>query len=400
MHQVIEVRGFNQINMLAGSQFYAPGWNGQTGGVLILRAESVTFEEDSWLWTKTGYRGGVSGTAHAEGPLGFLATGGGTGGTGGYLANGSDGGPGQSGVGGGGGGGSAGGNSISASGGSCGGGGGGGAGRSTSSGGGQGAGGGGLGYAGATTIASSGAGGGGCPYDRPPRCTAQDGSRLMMGSGAAAGAAGGCAYRAGGEADGSTSCVSGPMATGSLSSGGNGSAGGGVVILLANQIHSNVVTEGGLWLEGRSGGVGGNGNWEYVNPHSNLEGLGGGGGGGGAQGADGGTAVVISESVTGNFLIWRNGGAGGAGGAGGNGTCGNYSYSLVSGGASNSGVGSDGASPSYNVYCGGGGGGGLNGLPGEVGPVYTSGADWYGESHVQDAVGIRAFGLSCRSSGR
>ena len=402
-HQVAQIRAFSEINIQGnsdpnnGAGFYGAGWNGSTGGIIIARADEVSFANQSYFFVHWwgGYRGGIINGAGPEGPLGRQSIGGGTGGAGGTNNSGAAGGAGQDGTNGAGGGGSGGGNPSVSAGGPRGGGGGGGVGSDDWGGCGRGAGNGGWGINLGGSARSPGAGGGGAPYATPPTCSDRsDANRLLMGSGAAAGASGGCAYQTGGTASGAVACTLGPGGTGNLNSGANGLGGGGIVILLANRVISNITTFGGLWASGFTGSAGGNGDSQIIDPAWHWEGLGGGGGGGGSNGASGGTIVLVAESLTGSLPIAPWGGAGGAGGAGGYGTCGGDSVSIVAGGATGL-TGTNGYDASDGRYCGGGGGGGATGSAGTTGVVYISGVNTGVAAHILDAPATQNFGKSC-----
>jgi len=395
----------------------APAWNSATGtgGVFIVRAKTLTLAAGAVVdMTGAGYRGGTVGVA-PEGPLGRVVIGGGNGGAGGassLTAWGNAGTPGGAGINGqnacvttppcttlgegGGGGGSGGGNATAARGGFCGGGGGGGAGPGTCGGsqycaagvaapGGWGAGSGGSGCPNGYQNNMQGGGGGGCPYISSAVCPDVNlASRLLMGSGAAAGASGGCASRidtsggAGGVASGVAACDGTTTAASGLGTAGTaGAGGGGVVVLLADSIVAGgigpIVRAGGG--AGGDGGAGGN----ALTPTSHYEGEGGGGGGGGAKGAAGGTVLVVANAMGGLSDVIVAGGAGGWGGAGGTGS-GRTGYSTAAAGGVRSSVvvrplpaaanGSNGVC-NTNDFCGGGGGAGADGASGDVGTAFA-----------------------------
>ena len=384
VHQVVKVPSYQNVTLGTNAVLTGSEWNGTTGGVLALRAETLAIGAGSKIeMNAKGYRGGISdGTtpgsgAAPEGPTDRVGMGGGSGGKGGNQGINNVGGAGSSGEYNatlgqilGGGGGSGGGNTTVALG-TCGGGGGGGPGKNQSSRGGQGAANGGRGRDdnSGSDLRREGAGGGGCPFDSPATCTDRGTNvRFLLGSGSAAGASGGCAEDLGdggrgGSANGSTRCNS---------SGTNGSLGGGLVLLLVRTVNA---AGAGVEVQGGAGGAGGPG--ESKSSGILEEGYAGGGGGGGAGGAKGGTVVLVGSTAVGVTLpISVAGGLGGNGGNGGAGTCGSNNSNTKAGGsggiAATSLAPNDGTNGNEN-YCGGGGGGGRFGPPGEAGIVYVNG---------------------------
>ncbi len=410
VHQVVRVPSYNEAVLDAGRSLTAPAWNGTTGGVLALRAQRlVMFNGSRITMDGRGYRGGSSGAAdntspiYPEGPLGALtATGGGAGGAGALdrcdgdeLADGR-GMPASPPWLGGGGGNSGGCTEDGALGGVCGGGGGGGAGPLGAANGGRGAASGGMGASGdyvssitglcsaATVMDLGGAGGGGCPFGPPLTCSSDEATtRFLLGSGAPAGASGGCSGNAARGAGGPGGTTSGTKPQGCYPgheddgiTGADGGAGGGLIFLLVDTLVSTD-TDGvaTISVKGDVGGDGGAGS--YLRAGTAGRGFAGGGGGGGADGALGGTIVLATRAIEGpgKLVLALAGGAGGKGGNGGIGTCGGCTPEgcpvIIAGGAggetptpgADAYVSTD---PAENLNCGGGGGGrdGAPGLPG------------------------------------
>jgi hypothetical protein len=375
VHQVVRIPAFGTLSLGPNSTLSAPGWDGRVGGIMIFRARSVQLASGALIeMDGKGYLGALAGSDAGGGPRGAVLIGGGAGGRGGAECTGAAcvGGEGIAGLGGGGGGGSAGGNSTVVSGGSCGGGGGGGMGDGVGGGRGLGAGAGGTGGVYASSAGLPGGGGGGCAAVPQEICPDADGQRILMGAGATAGAAGGCADTGeGGLANGGSSCGA---------AGSGGGAGGGAIVILTAELHGAVgaAVESG----GRSGGTGGIGDSGW------RAGLAGGGGGSGGDGAAGGTVMIASELWSTGAELLDSSATGGLGGTGGSGGAGRCTPSGTGAGGSPGG----GAGDSW-PGCGGGGGGGMEGDSGDLGEVYVFGS-WHATAsfgYTADPVNIIEF---------
>jgi hypothetical protein len=349
-HQVIRIPHFETVDLGSSARLTTAAFEGELGGVLIFRSQSVYLGEFAQIdMDSKGYRGGSTSAGFAEHQGGRSAAWEGAGGSGGAACGFDDcvGGAGASGAGGAGGG-SGGGNASVASG-VAGGGGGGGAGSGTSSGGGAGAtSGGDGGVVGFAISGAAGGGGGGPSATSFGACDDSDAERLIFGNGGQLGASGGCS---------GLSPEGGASLGGGCSDGGSGGSGGGLVIILTDTLSGESGAR--VSADGATGGSGGDGADAIAGT-----GHGGGGGGDGGEGAHGGRVLLVADEWSdGSDLLDASatGGAGGTGGSGGAGAA-----------TSSAGPGEDGEAGS--VTSGGGGGGGQSGTSGATGQVYVWGS--------------------------
>gem|GEM_PF-1943019 len=352
-HQVIRIPHYDTVELGAGARLTTGAFDGELGGVLILRAQSVFLGNSASVdMDAKGFRGGSASTGFAEHQGGRTAFSSGSGGVGGESCDfdGCVGGTGVNGVGGAGGG--SGGGNPAVSSGSAGGGGGGGSGSAGSglaSGGGVGATlGGSGGSIGLGVFGGAGGGGGGPGATSFDVCDDTDAERLLFGNGGQLGASGGCS---------GLSPTGGASLGGGCSYGGAGGSGGGVVILLTDTLSGEAGARVGA--DGSSGGAGGEGA-----DAPSATGHGGGGGGDGGEGAHGGRVLLVADEwAAGAELLdaTATGGVGGVGGAGGAGVF-----------TDNAAPGEDGEDGSLN--SGGGGGAGQAGVSGATGNVYVWGS--------------------------
>ncbi len=343
-YQVVRIPQFSTVSVGPDSMLTAPAFNGETGGVLVFRAQLLELAENAMIdMTGRGFRGGSTDAGFAEHHGGRSAMTEGLGGAGGIA--GAAAGPGDNGAGGG-----AGGGYSSAATGSAAGGGGGGMGPTGGAGGvGDTVGGQGGNTAGGTVTA--GGGGGAASASVYPTCSATDGSRFVFGAGGQLGGGGGCANGGDGGASLGATCGDGNA----------GGAGGGLVLLLTENI---VGAAGSLIVaDGNVGGAGADGESALVGTAA-----GGGGAGNGGVGAGGGQVFIMSAAWGDGVPLIdarASGGSGGLGGAGGDGAC--VSGLVVPGGA----PGFAGADAPDD--CAGSGGGGAQGADGADGQVMVFG---------------------------
>ena len=342
-HQVIRIPQFSNVSLGASATLTGPAFDGETGGVLVLRTQLLDLGVSSRIdMSGRGFRGGSADAGYAEHHGGRSAMTGGAGGFGGLASS-----PGEDGVRGAGGG--AGGDVSTSAAGTHAGGGGGGMGAV----GGAGGLGDTLGGNGGThpSISTSGGGGGAAAATTYPTCDEEWGERFIFGNGGQIGGGGGCADGgAGGDAF-DLGCTTGNA----------GGTGGGIVILLAENIMGSAGSR--VVADGESGGNGGDG--ESATPSSAA---GGGGAGNGGAGADGGRILIMSSAWgvgVSSIDAHADGGLGGDGGFGGAGSC--VDGLAVPGGM----AGEDGidAPP----LCAGSGGGGVSGDAGTDGQVMVFG---------------------------
>ena len=378
------VPNYNDVAINASSTLTASAWDGNKGGVLFFRAQGTVTNNGSIDMTGKGYRGATVGGSGLEKKGGYSALGGGNGSNStnvtGCPASSSNIGGAGAGTGGGAAGATRG--TVGSSGGI---GKGGGAGwcswTNCGHGGAGGEGGGGGGSTDSWTNPSGG--GGGAAYF--PDKNSQSASSLVLGAGATAGAGGGgtggingptCSGVATGGGGGKANGQGGALGTGPNGSGtaggngGAGNAGGGIILISAN----NIVTATSSYIRanGGNGGVGGSGASTY---------------GGGGQGGSGGQGGVISLSAKQVSLndnsVLANGGNGGNGGtasgAGGTGA-------TFSNGADLGGGGGGGQSNTYN----GGGGGGAGGRSGYGGSVNVQYVDSFSGTTAPAATVVQA----------
>ena len=187
-HQVLRIPHFGTVELGAGARLTTDAYDGEQGGVLIFRAQSVFLGSAATMdMDFKGYRGGSASTGFAEHQGGRTAASEGSGGSGGEACDftGCVGGTGASGDGGAGGG--SGGGNVTGSSGIAGGGGGGGAGSGAASGGGSGATSGHLRICRLAAFGGAGGGGGGPSATSFGVCMDTDAERLLFGNGGARG---------------------------------------------------------------------------------------------------------------------------------------------------------------------------------------------------------------------
>ena len=352
-HQAIRIPHFETVDLGAGARLTTDGFDGDVGGVLIFRSQSVHLGNGSVIdMDASGFRGGSAVVGFGEHQAGRSAAGEGSGGDGGEACDfgGCVGGTGASGSGGAGGG-SGGGNPTVASG-TAGGGGGGGAGSVGSglrSGGGVGATTGGAGSLSGPGVGGSAGGGGGGPSAVSfGVCEDTDAERLLFGNGGQLGASGGCS---------GLSPFGGDALGGGCVDGGAGGNGGGVVVVLTDTLSGEAGAR--ITANGAAGGTGGDGADAVI-----ATGHGGGGGGDGGEGAHGGRVMIVADEWAEGADLLDASASGGVGGVGGRGGAGAFMLGTEPGED-----GQDGLTGS-----GGSGGGGQGGAVGAAGNVYVWGS--------------------------
>jgi hypothetical protein len=368
--QIVRVPHFSNVTIHSGASITALAWKGWKGGIIIFRSEGLINISGAVNATEKGFRGGISGSSGPEYYGGIWTQGGDDGNPGIDNTQGGDGGGTTAGGAGGSSGGGANGNTNghTASGG-------GGAGGYGNLPGGDGyeAGGGGGGR-------SSGqdqgmAGGGGAPYwfNKTDAITTTDSfSTIGLGAGSPAGGGGGGGgghtgggEGTGGEKDGTGGIKgSGGGAAQDGFVGGNGTAGGGIIMIFGKTINASV-TEPIITADGGVGGSGGMGG-------SGSDNGGGGGAGAGAQGAAGGSIWLVAETIVLDSNATVRGGTGGNSTSGGRGHPsiapggnGGEGGTWVSGGDKGT-AGTGAPDQSYYGGGGGGGGGGNSGYGGKI----------------------------------